>query len=79
MADPEVELLAAALRRDSADLDLYGAVLTAKLTDALPAGAVRVTRWRSLGQRLAGRPGAVAEPARGRTGRGRQAARSRRS
>ncbi|MFD8796583.1 hypothetical protein [Streptomyces vinaceus] len=61
MADPEVELLAAALRRDSADLDLYGAVLTAKLADALPAGAVRVTRLRSLGQRLAGRPGAVTE------------------
>ncbi|MFE3583406.1 hypothetical protein [Streptomyces vinaceus] len=31
MADPEVELLAAALRRDSADLDLYGAVLTAEI------------------------------------------------
>ncbi|MFE2877715.1 hypothetical protein ACFXG6_32615 [Streptomyces roseus] len=63
MADAEVELLAAALRRDSADLDLYGAVLTAKLSDALPPGAVQVVRRRSLGQRLAGHPGTVTEVA----------------
>ncbi|MFG2621202.1 hypothetical protein ACGFXC_26665 [Streptomyces sp. NPDC048507] len=61
MADADVEMLAAALRRDSADLELYGAVLTAKLADSLPPGSVRVERRRSLGHRLAGRPGAVAE------------------
>ncbi|MFE2146506.1 hypothetical protein ACFXA3_33080 [Streptomyces sp. NPDC059456] len=61
MADAEVELLATALRRDSADLDLYGAVLTEIPSDALPPGAVRVMLRRSLGQRPAGRPGTVAE------------------
>ncbi|MFJ8015076.1 hypothetical protein [Streptomyces sp. NPDC096339] len=57
----EVELLAAALRRDSADLDLYTGVLSATLAESLPPGAVRVGRRRSLAQRLAGREGAVAE------------------
>ncbi|KJK47571.1 hypothetical protein [Streptomyces sp. NRRL F-4428] len=57
----EVELLAAALRRDSADLDLYTQVLSAKLAQSLPPGTVRVVRRRSVAQRLAGREGPVAE------------------
>lgn len=65
MTDPgtgpgtDVDLLAAALRRDGADLTLYVGVLSAKLADALPPGTVRVVRKRSVGQRLAGREGVV--------------------
>ncbi|MFD6925959.1 hypothetical protein ACFV99_37880 [Streptomyces sp. NPDC059944] len=61
MTDPDVELLAAALRRDSADLNLYARVLTEKLADSLPPGAVRVERGRTVADRLAGRAGSVAE------------------
>jgi hypothetical protein len=61
MADGEVELLAAALRRDSADLNLYARVLSANLADSLPPGAVRVVRRRSVADRVAGREGSVAE------------------
>ncbi|AWZ04188.1 MULTISPECIES: hypothetical protein [unclassified Streptomyces] len=60
MAEREVELLAAALRRDSADLDLYVRVLAANLADSLPPGTVRIERRRSVAQRLAGREGPVA-------------------
>nr|WSX49316.1 hypothetical protein OG409_10340 [Streptomyces sp. NBC_00974] len=60
MPEGEVELLAAALRRDSADLDLYVTVLSVNLADALPPGAVRVRRRRSLAERMAGREGSVA-------------------
>ncbi|MFD7681738.1 hypothetical protein [Streptomyces sp. NPDC060187] len=61
MTDPDVEQLAAALRRDSADLNLYARVLADTLADSLPPGAVRVERGRSLADRLAGRAGAVTE------------------
>ncbi|MFD7796993.1 hypothetical protein [Streptomyces sp. NPDC059759] len=61
MTDPDVEQLAAALRRDSADLNLYARVLATTLADSLPPGAVRVERGRSLADRLAGRAGAVTE------------------
>ncbi|MFF4556179.1 hypothetical protein [Streptomyces sp. NPDC001422] len=61
MTDPDVEQLAAALRRDSADLNLYARVLADTLADSLPLGAVRVERGRSLADRLAGRAGAVTE------------------
>ncbi|HEY3872042.1 MAG TPA: hypothetical protein VGM10_27025 [Actinocrinis sp.] len=58
--DMDVELLAAALRRDSADLDLYAKVLSVNLSDSLPAGAVRVERGRrSFADRRAGREAAV--------------------
>src|SRR5947209_10874852 len=55
----DVELLAAALRRDAADLDLYAKVLSVTLADSLPSGAVRVERKRSMADRVAGREGAV--------------------
>ncbi|MFI0940795.1 hypothetical protein [Streptomyces sp. NPDC021020] len=57
--DGEVELLAAALRRDSADLDLYARVLSVNLIESLPPGAVRVARKRSVADRMAGREGTV--------------------
>lgn len=58
--DMDVELLAAALRRDSADLDLYAKVLSVNLADSLPAGAVRIERGRrSFADRRAGREAAV--------------------
>ncbi|MGW1771350.1 hypothetical protein [Streptomyces sp. NPDC002104] len=61
MPERDVELLAAALRRDSTDLNLYVNVLSANLADSLPHGAVRVKRRRSLAERVAGREGPVAE------------------
>ena len=55
----DVELLAAALRRDTADLDVYAKVLSVTLADSLPPGAVQVERKRSMADRMAGREGAV--------------------
>jgi hypothetical protein len=49
--------VAAALRADASDVGSLTRVLTATLGDALPAGMVEVERDRSLGDRLAGRPG----------------------
>lgn len=64
---PDVHALAAALRADTADLDVYARVLTTTLADALPDGMVEVERDRSLADRLAGRPG-TATAVRVRTG-----------
>jgi hypothetical protein len=55
----EIDALAAALRADSADLEVYARVLTTSLADALPAGMVEVQRDQSMRDRLAGRPGVV--------------------
>ncbi len=55
----DVELLTAALRRDTADLDLYAKVLSVTLADSLPPGAVQVERKRTMADRMAGREGAV--------------------
>lgn len=55
----DVELLAAALRQDSADLDLYAKVLSVNLVESLPQGAVQVERKRSMSDRVAGREGTV--------------------
>ncbi|MGW2269755.1 hypothetical protein [Streptomyces yangpuensis] len=57
----DVHLLAAALRRDGADLNLYAQVLSAGLADSLPPGAVRIHRRRTFAERLAGREGCVVE------------------
>lgn len=57
--DMDVEMLAAALRRDSADLDLYAKVLSVNLADSLPSGAVQVERKRTVADRMAGREGSV--------------------
>lgn len=53
----DLHLVAAALRRDVPDVASFARVLTATLGDALPEGMVEVDRDRSLGDRLAGRPG----------------------
>jgi hypothetical protein len=55
----DVELLAAALRQDSADLDVYARVLSVNLVESLPQGAVQVERKRSMSDRMAGREGTV--------------------
>jgi hypothetical protein len=55
----DVELLAAALRQDSADLDVYAKVLSVNLVESLPPGAVQVERKRSMSDRMAGREGTV--------------------
>ena len=55
----DVDALAAALRADASDLDVYARVLTTSLAAALPAEMVGVDRDRSLADRLAGREGRV--------------------
>ncbi|MFI0220456.1 hypothetical protein [Streptomyces lydicus] len=54
-----VELLTAALRRDSADLEVYAQVLAEMLANALPRGSVVIERKRGMTDRLAGREGRV--------------------
>jgi len=53
----DVQLLAASLRTDRADVASYARVLTGALHDALPPGMVEVDRRRGLGDRMAGREG----------------------
>ena len=55
----DVDALAAALRADAADLDVYARVLTTSLAAALPPEMVGIDRDRSLADRLAGREGTV--------------------
>ncbi|MEZ0093486.1 hypothetical protein [Streptacidiphilus sp. EB129] len=57
--EASIDMLAAALRRDSADLEIYVTVLTGSLADALPQGSVTVERKRSMSDRLSGREGRV--------------------
>ncbi|HVV74428.1 MAG TPA: hypothetical protein VHC43_00210 [Mycobacteriales bacterium] len=61
MTEPDdIDLLAASLRADATDLDVYSRVLTSSLSDALPTDMVEIEREQSLRDRLAGRPGKVA-------------------
>jgi hypothetical protein len=55
------DLVAAALRADSADVAVYARVLTDSLGDALPPGCVTVERERSVSDRMRGRPGEVSK------------------
>ena len=55
----QVQLLAAALRADLRDLETYERVLAGALGDSLPEGVLIIDRQRSMGDRLAGRPGEV--------------------
>ncbi|MFF4341708.1 hypothetical protein ACFY00_17450 [Kitasatospora sp. NPDC001540] len=57
--EESIDLLAAALRRDAADLEAYARVLAGALAEALPADAVAVERRRTLADRVAGRPGRI--------------------
>jgi hypothetical protein len=53
------DLVAAALRADSADVGVYAKVLTDSLGESLPPGVVTVERERSMSDRMRGRPGEV--------------------
>ena len=55
----EIDVLAAALRADAADLDVYARVLTTSLAAALPAEMVDIERERSFADRMTGRAGRV--------------------
>ncbi len=52
-----VDLVAAAIRADPADLDSYHKVLSATVADLLPVGMVEVDRERSVKDRMSGREG----------------------
>jgi hypothetical protein len=53
----DVQLLAATLRADRADVASYARVLSGALADALPPGMVEVEHHRSLADRVSGRAG----------------------
>jgi hypothetical protein len=57
--DLSAELIAASLRQDTADLEIYARVLSTSLTETLPPGAVKLERKKSLADRAAGREGQV--------------------
>jgi hypothetical protein len=59
--DLSFDLVAAALRADSADVAIYARVLTDSLGDVLPPGVVEIDRERSVSDRMRGRPGEVAK------------------
>ena len=59
--EASIDMLAAALRRDSADLEIYVKVLTDSLADALPPDSVTFERKRTMSDRLSGRDGTVAK------------------
>ncbi len=56
---PDLDLVTAALRADSADVAVYARVLTESLGAALPAGCVTIERDRSVSDRMRGRPGTI--------------------
>src|SRR5215813_8731322 len=60
-ASPSLDMVAAALRADSADVAIYARVLTESLGDALPPGCVTIDRARSMSDRMHGRPGQVSK------------------
>jgi len=57
--NPSLDMVAAALRADSADIGIYARVLTESLGDSLPPGCVTVDRDQSMSDRMRGRPGSV--------------------
>jgi hypothetical protein len=58
---PDLDLVTAALRADSADASIYAQVLTESLGDSLPPGCVTIERDRSVSDRMHGRPGKVSK------------------
>jgi hypothetical protein len=58
-ASPDLEMVTAALRADSADAAVYARVLTESLGESLPPGCVTIERDRSVSDRMRGRPGTV--------------------
>lgn len=59
--DLSLDMVAAALRADSADVAVYARVLTESLGGALPPGCVTIDRDRSVSDRMRGRPGEVSK------------------
>jgi hypothetical protein len=55
----DLDMVAAALRADSADVAIYAQVLTSSLGESLPPGCVTVDRQRTMSDRVKGRPGEV--------------------
>jgi hypothetical protein len=53
----DVQLLAAMLRSDQAEVTSYARVLSGALAQALPPGMIEIDYQRSVSDRLAGRPG----------------------
>ncbi|HEX5407317.1 MAG TPA: hypothetical protein VFX16_34015 [Pseudonocardiaceae bacterium] len=53
----DMHMMIATLRADRSDVESYTRVLTNTLGDALPDGMVEVEYRRSMGDRVAGRPG----------------------
>lgn len=58
-ATPDLDMVTAALRADSADLAIYARVLTESLSAALPPEYVTIEWDRSVSDRMRGRPGQV--------------------
>ena len=58
---PDLDLVTAALRADSADATIYAQVLTESLGESLPPGCVTIERDRSVSDRMHGRPGQVSK------------------
>ena len=58
---PDLDLVTAALRADSADATIYARVLTESLGESLPPGCVTIERDRSVSDRMHGRPGKVSK------------------
>src|ERR1035438_5170291 len=56
---PDLEMVTAALRADSADVAVYARVLTESLGGALPPGVVTIERDRGMSDRMHGRTGEV--------------------
>jgi hypothetical protein len=59
--NPSLDMVAAALRADSAEVAVYARVLTESLGDSLPPGCVTVERERSMSDRMRGREGSVSK------------------
>jgi hypothetical protein len=57
--DLSAAMIAASLRADTADLEIYARVLSTNLVETLPPGAVRLERKKSMADRAAGREGRV--------------------
>jgi hypothetical protein len=58
---PDLDMVTAALRADSADVAVYARVLTKALGDSLPPGCVSVERDRSMADRMRGRDGTISK------------------
>jgi hypothetical protein len=58
-----LDMVAAALRADSADVAVYARVLTQSLGEALPPDTVIVERKQSMSDRMRGRPGEITKVA----------------